>query len=145
MGTVISLTNPGESARRLKVMLVEDNPEDVFLTRKVLRHRQLDQDLMVAEDGLQALEALKKLAEEGSRLPDLILLDINLPVMGGLEFLQMLKDDSRFTPIPVVILTGSNINGDIQRSYDLGARTYLVKPIRIQDLALAVNDLFPEN
>jgi len=125
-------------------MLVEDNPEDVFLIRRVLRRKQLDQDLIVAEDGAEALDTLKSLAEEGTGLPDLILLDINLPVMGGLEFLQRLKDDPRFMPIPVVMLTGSNIGGDIQRSYDLGARTYLVKPIHIEDLDLAVDNLFPE-
>jgi CheY-like chemotaxis protein len=126
----------------LKVMLVEDNAQDVFLTRKVLKHNGLGKRMVLAGDGEQALLFLTENAASSSTMPDLILLDIDLPVMGGIELLRRIKQDERFSSIPVVMLTGSNIDSYIQHSYDLGASTYLVKPISTESLLLVLNTLF---
>jgi len=127
--------------RDIKIMLVEDNPEDVAFTKRLLKHNRLDGDLVVAFSGSQALEALEKKARE-SDLPNLILLDINLPDISGIDLLTRIKQDDRFRRIPVVILTGSNEDEDIQRSYDLGATTYLVKPIFKDALMQVIDRLF---
>ncbi len=128
--------------KELKVVLVEDNPVDVAFTKIILRKAGLDRNLLVAQDGKEAIEALMRLKESGSRIPDLILLDINLPDISGIDLLTRLKDDSRLCRIPVVMLTGSNVDDDIQKSYDLGASTYLVKPISKDALMLVIKNLF---
>lgn len=128
--------------QEIKVLLVEDNPEDVAFTRIMLRKSKLDRSLVVAENGKAALKALEGLAEDESKIPDLILLDINLPDLSGIDLLTRLRGDSRFAKIPVVMLTGSNVDDDIQRSYDLGACTYLVKPISRDALILVVKNIF---
>jgi len=128
--------------QEIKVMLVEDNPEDIAFTRIMLRKNELDRHLVVAENGKGAIQALEVLAEDKSEIPDLILLDINLPDISGIDLLTRLKGDSRFAKIPVVMLTGSNVDDDIQRSYDLGASTYLVKPISKDALMLVVQNIF---
>lgn len=125
----------------IKVMLVEDNPDDVAFTKRVLRFNKLDRNLVLAADGSEAVSGLERLAGE-DKLPDLILLDINLPDISGIDLLTKIKRDSRFRQIPVVILTGSNVDDDIQKSYDLGASTYLVKPISNDALMLVMENLF---
>ncbi len=125
----------------VKIMLVEDNPDDVAFTQRVLRHSKLDSDLMIATDGREAMDALEHIADKG-KPPDIILLDINLPDISGIDLLTKIKKDKRFSRIPVVMLTGSNVDGDIQRSYDRGAKTYLVKPISKDALMLAIQNLF---
>lgn len=128
--------------KELKVMLVEDNPEDVAFTKIILRKAGLDRNLLVALDGKEAIEALVRLKEDGSEIPDLILLDINLPDISGIDLLTELKRDHMLSRIPVVMLTGSNVDDDIQKSYDLGASTYLVKPISKNALMLVIENLF---
>ena len=128
--------------QEIKVMLVEDNPEDIAFTRIMLRKNELDRHLVVAENGKGAIRALEVLAKDKSEIPDLILLDINLPDISGIDLLTRLKSDNRFAKIPVVMLTGSNVDDDIQRSYDLGASTYLVKPISKDALLLVVQNIF---
>jgi two-component system response regulator len=128
--------------QEIKVMLVEDNPEDIAFTRIMLRKNELDRHLVVAENGKGAIQALEVLAVDKSEIPHLILLDINLPDISGIDLLTRLKGDSRFAKIPVVMLTGSNVDDDIQRSYDLGASTYLVKPISKDALMLVVQNIF---
>jgi two-component system response regulator len=126
--------------RETRVLLVEDNPEHVFITKRILKLNQLDRDLILADSGRDAQQALENSAENGA-LPELILLDLNLPDISGIDLLTWIKKDPRFSPIPVVILTGSNVDDDIQRSYDLGASTYLVKPISSQALISALENL----
>lgn len=125
----------------LSVMLVEDNPEDVAFTKRVLRYHRLDRDLVLAADGKEALAALERLTADRS-LPDLILLDINLPDISGIDLLTLIKKEQRLKDIPVVILTGSNEDQDIQKCYDLGASSYLVKPISNDALMLVIEKLF---
>lgn len=128
--------------QEVKVMLIEDSPEDVAFTKRILRHSRLERDLVVASDGREALESLENLKRDGLKLPDLILLDINLPRISGIDVLTRLKANPGFSQIPVVMLTGSSIGGDIQRSYDLGASTYLVKPISKDALVVVIKKLF---
>ncbi len=128
--------------KELRVMLVEDNPEDVAFTRIILKKNKLDRNLVVAEDGKEAIKALEDFAEDGSKIPDLVLLDINLPDISGIELLTRLKRDPRFCQISVIMLTGSNLDDDIQRSYDLGAITYLVKPVSKDGLMLVIKNIF---
>jgi two-component system, response regulator len=125
---------------KIKILLVEDNIEDVAIARRVLKHNNLGDDLIVAAGGMEALAALQELA--GANLPQLILLDLNLPDISGIDLLRLIKEDKRLSAIPVVILTGSNEDQDIQKSYDLGAGSYLVKPISNHALMLVIEKLF---
>ncbi len=134
--------NRAMKIQEIKVMLVEDNPEDIAFTMIMLRKNKLDRHLVVSENGKMAVQALEGLAEDESKIPDLILLDINLPDISGIDLLTKLKGDRRFAKIPVVMLTGSNVDDDIQKSYDLGASTYLVKPISKDSLMMVVQNLF---
>jgi CheY-like chemotaxis protein len=118
--------------KELRVMLVEDDPEDVAFTKIILRKAGLDRNLLVALDGKEAIEDLVRLKENGSTIPDLILLDINLPDISGIDLLTKLKRDHKLSRIPVVMLTGSNV----------GASTYLVKPISKDALMLVIENLF---
>jgi two-component system response regulator len=127
--------------REIRVMLVEDNPEDVAFTQRLLKFNKLDKDMLLATSGREALRILTNLAKEGEIL-DLILLDINLPDISGIELLTKIKKDRRLSSIPVVILTGSNEDEDIQKCYDLGAGSYLVKPISNDALMLVIDTLF---
>jgi CheY-like chemotaxis protein len=127
----------------LKIMLVEDSPEDAAFAARILKFNRLEKNLALALDGHEALQSLQEQAEE-HRLPDLILLDINLPDISGIDLLEKIKQDPRYASIPVVILTGSNMDDDIQRSYDRGASTYLVKPISNHSLMLVIRNLFTD-
>lgn len=132
---------PGESmVLQIRILLVEDNLEDVAVTKRVLKHNKLDRRLVIATSGKVALDALQNKAKED--LPQLILLDINLPDISGIDLLTTIKKDKSLDTIPVVILTGSNEDQDIQKSYDLGASSYLVKPISNDALMLVVEKLF---
>jgi two-component system response regulator len=128
--------------REIKIILVEDNAEDIAFTRRVLKHNELNGSLIVATNGKEALEALQSM--NGSDLPELILLDINLPDISGIDLLTLIKKEQRLKDIPVVILTGSNEDQDIQKCYDLGASSYLVKPISNDALMLVVEKLFDQ-
>jgi two-component system, chemotaxis family, response regulator Rcp1 len=114
----------------INILLVEDNPGDVRLTREVLQEGKLLNHLQVAGDGIEALEFLR---HEGrfarSAHPDLILLDLNLPRMDGRELLAIIKSDLNLRRIPVVILTTSKAEEDIIATYDLHANCYITKPV----------------
>jgi len=127
--------------QNLKILLVEDNPDDAELTRRLLRRICLDRDIFLAADAEEALGCLGTLYGEGSALPDLILLDIKLPRLSGMELLERLKTSQEFRSIPVVMLTGSLVSEHIQKSYDLGAVTYLLKPISEDELLMTLSDL----
>ena len=124
----------------IKILLVEDNYEDAAVTKRVLSHNKLNNDLVMAASGKEALAVLQN--KNKADLPQLILLDINLPDISGIDLLTRIKKDKNLSNIPVVILTGSNVNQDIQKSYDLGADSYLVKPISNDALMLVIEKLF---
>jgi len=115
--------------RPLSILLVEDNPADVRLTREAFRTSALQTGLSVAKDGVEAMEFLHKAGSfADARRPDLIFLDLNLPRKDGREVLAEIKGDSQLKRIPVIILTTSRAERDIIASYDLGANCYIVKP-----------------
>ncbi len=117
-------------AEKLRILLVEDNPADVELTRENLEICKLLHELDVAQDGVEALEFLRREGRFAAvQRPDLILLDLNMPRKDGRELLADLKADDSLRRIPVVVLTSSSADEDVLRSYDLQASAYVTKPV----------------
>lgn len=110
------------------ILLVEDNPMDVDLTKRALRRNQLTSQLVIARDGEEAVNMFARW-EAGEAVPALILLDLKLPRLSGLEVLARLKSHPDYASIPVVVLTTSRDDGDVKRAYQLGANSYIVKPV----------------
>ena len=114
----------------IDILLVEDNPGDIRLTREALRDSKIRNTLAVVEDGVEAMAYLRREGAYGDvPRPDIILLDLNLPRMDGREVLREIKADETLRRIPVVILTTSENEDDILRSYDLHANCYISKPV----------------
>jgi CheY-like chemotaxis protein len=109
----------------IKVLLVEDDPGDALLVREALADDERVDEISVASDGVYALEQLN---DSERPLPDLILLDLNLPRMDGRELLAEIKREPKFAPIPVVVLTTSDAEADVLRSYELHANAFVTKP-----------------
>lgn len=115
--------------KKLKVLLVEDNPDDVLITERALEKGDTKCELFVARDGEEALDFLRKKGKfKDAQRPDLILLDLNLPKINGLEVLAEIKKDSHLRRIPVIVLTISDAEEDMVRAYDSGASGYITKP-----------------
>lgn len=127
------MKQPGGSDRTVEVLLVEDSPGDVRLTREAFRDAYISVRLHVATDGLEAMAFLRREGEENAQAPrpDIILLDLNLPKMDGREVLAQIKEDPRLKTIPTVILTTSDAEADILKSYELKANAYLSKPVEL--------------
>jgi two-component system response regulator len=128
-----------------KILLVEDNPDDEALTLRALRKNNIANDVVVARDGVEALDYLfgegahqdRNLADQ----PQVILLDLKLPKVDGLEVLKRIRQDDRTRRLPVVILTTSSEESDIVSSYDLGANSYIRKPVDFDQFMEAVRQL----
>lgn len=136
----------GENGMPIEVLLVEDSPGDVRLTQEAFRDANRAIHLHVAADGVEAMAFLRR---EGTYAraprPDLILLDLNLPRMDGREVLTHIKEDARLKTIPTVILTTSEAEEDIARSYQLQANCYLSKPVELdafEGLVKSINDFW---
>ncbi len=110
------------------ILLVEDNPMDLDLTLRAFQRRRLTNPIEVARDGEEALAWIPRW-EAGEPIPALILLDIRMPRVDGLEVLRQLKSHPRFRTIPVVMLTTSAESADVQTAFELGANSYIVKPV----------------
>ncbi|WP_433301471.1 response regulator [Actinoplanes sp. CA-030573] len=122
------------------ILLVEDSPDDAVLTVRAFTKNNIRNEVVIATDGEQALNHL--LPESGEPLrPALILLDIKLPKVDGLEVLRRLRDDERTRRLPVVVLTTSNEERDIVTSYELGANSFVRKPVVFEEFVAAVNAL----
>jgi len=115
------------------ILLVEDNPQDVEITKRALDKGQVKNRLTVARDGQEALDILQSLRGKEDEHPGLILLDLNLPRVNGLEVLQIIKADPDLRRIPVIVLTTSTREEDVVKSYDLGVNTFISKPVRFED------------
>ena len=127
---------------RAQILLVEDNPGDVLLTEEALSEAKVANDVHVARDGEEAMAFLRR--ESGftdAPRPDLILLDLNLPRKDGREVLAEVKADPALRRIPVIVLTTSEAEEDILRSYDLHANSYVTKPLDIDDFLGAVRKI----
>lgn len=120
------------AARRAEILLVEDNPGDVRLTREALKMAMVPSRLHVVTDGVEAMDFLRRRGLKGEfPRPDLILLDLNLPRKDGRDVLAEIKADPALGRIPVVVLTTSQADQDIQRAYELHANCYIAKPIEL--------------
>lgn len=133
------------NAAFVEILLVEDNPQDLQLTQRALRRANLTNNIHIARDGVEALEFLfcegAYAARKTEEHPKVILLDLKLPKMDGLELLKRIKADPRTRAIPVVVLTSSKEQNDIVESYHLGVNSYIVKPINFERFVEAVQNL----
>ncbi len=131
-----------ESFGLIDILLVEDNPGDVRLTQEALKEAKVRNRLHVVEDGVAAMEFLRQEGEYQSMpKPDLILLDLNLPKKDGREVLEEIKQDPSLMRIPVVVLTTSQAEEDIVRSYDLHANCYVTKPVDLDQFINIVKSI----
>jgi two-component system response regulator len=127
------------------ILLVEDNEDDVRLTLRAFQKNRIMNEVVVVSDGVDALAYLRAAAEPGGgparELPAVILLDLKLPKMDGLEVLRQIRADPRLRRQPVVILTSSKEEQDIFKSYDLGANSYIRKPVDFEQFCQALHQL----
>ena len=130
------------NTRPIEVLLVEDDPGDVDLTREILGKKKVLVNLTVAENGVKAMAYLHKQGEYADAVkPDLVLLDLNLPLKDGREVLHEIKSDAALKEIPVVILTTSDADEDIARTYAAGASCYITKPIGLEQFSKVVESI----
>jgi two-component system response regulator len=126
----------------IEILLVEDSPADIIITREAFQQARLLNEIHVVEDGVQAMEFLRQQGLYASApRPDLILLDLNLPRKSGREVLAEIKNDPEFQMIPVVILTTSGADEDILNAYNLHANCYVVKPVGFENFLRAVQSI----
>jgi two-component system, response regulator len=115
------------------ILLVEDNADDIELTLRAFAKHRLDTEIVVVRDGAEALDYLflggRHAGRDPDRSPDIVLLDLNLPKVDGLDVLKRIRTDERTRRLPVVVLTSSNEERDLYRSYDLGANSFVRKPV----------------
>jgi two-component system response regulator len=127
------------------ILLVEDNPDDEALTLRALKSSNIANEVVVARDGVEALDYLFGTGAHADRdtriMPQVVLLDLKLPKMDGLDVLRRLRDDERTKPLPVVVLTSSDEERDIIDSYGLGANSYIRKPVAFNQFTEAVRQL----
>ena len=129
----------------VEILLVEDSLEDLELTQRALRNAKLGNHIQIARDGAEALDFIFCEGQHSERriedTPKLILLDLKLPKVDGLEVLQRIKSDPRTKHIPVVVLTSSKEQIDVVKSYQLGVNSYIVKPVDFEGFNAAVQEL----
>lgn len=135
-----------EGERPIEVLLVEDDPGDVMMTREAFQDYKLHNQLHVVSDGAEAMAFLRQEGEYAGRpRPDLVLLDLNLPRMDGRQVLEAIKSDPELASIPVVVLTTSENEDDVLRSYSLHANAYVTKPVdfaRFIEVIRQIDDFF---
>ena len=121
-----------DQSHSFEILLVEDNPGDVFLTQEAFREGAFTHHISVAEDGVEAIRFLRREGRyKNAPVPDLILLDLNLPRKDGRELLAEVKNDPALQHIPIIVLTTSRADQDVTRAYRLHANCYLTKPIQM--------------
>ena len=126
------------------ILLVEDNPDDEALTLRALKQKNISNEIVVARDGVEALEHLglgDNGGQPGGVLPHVVLLDLKLPKIDGMEVLQRIRASERTKHLPVVILTSSDEESDMMRGYQGGANSYVRKPVDFSEFMSAVGDL----
>ncbi|HJV49905.1 MAG TPA: response regulator [Noviherbaspirillum sp.] len=127
--------------KKMVILLVEDNPDDEELTRIAFEESKLLNDVVVARDGAQALDYLLDPQDKGYPLPNLVLLDLKLPKVDGLEVLKRMREEARTRLLPVVVLTTSKEESDLINSYNLGCNSYIRKPVVFNEFIDAVRQL----
>jgi CheY-like chemotaxis protein len=129
-----------EEARPIEILLVEDNPGDMRLTKEALKEGKVYNNLHWVKDGVDALEFLRREGKHAQApRPDIILLDLNLPKKDGREVLSVVKNDDQLKHIPVVVLTTSKAEEDVVRSYNLHANCYVTKPVDLEKFISVVH------
>jgi CheY-like chemotaxis protein len=127
-----------------RILMVEDDPKDVELTLTALEEYNLANEVVVTRDGHEALDYLHRRGQYSNRSqenPAVILLDLKLPKVDGLEVLQQIKADERLKMVPVIVLTSSHQEKDVMRSYKLGVNAYVVKPVDFHEFVNAIKEL----
>jgi CheY-like chemotaxis protein len=136
------MTVPADGRSPIEVLLVEDDPGDVLMTQEAFEEHKLRNRLTVVQDGSEALQYLRREGKYGDAVqPDLILLDLNLPKRDGREVLAEIKKDDHLGRIPVVVLTTSQADEDILRSYQLHANAYVTKPVDFERFIAVVRQI----
>jgi CheY-like chemotaxis protein len=136
------MTAPAESSLPIEVLLVEDDPGDVLMTQEAFDEHKVRNKLNVVQDGEEALAYLRREGKYADATrPDLILLDLNLPRVDGREVLGVIKEDHDLRRIPVVVLTTSQADEDILRSYSLHANAYVTKPVDFDSFIAVVRQI----
>jgi two-component system, chemotaxis family, response regulator Rcp1 len=131
--------DPVQGEKKVDILLVEDNPADVRLTKEALKECKILVNLHVVVDGVQAMDFLRHKGEFANAAnPDLVLLDLNLPKKNGIEVLQEIKNDDSLRHLPVVILTTSKAEQDIIKSYTMYASCYITKPVDLEQFIYLV-------
>jgi len=131
------------NTRQLRLLIVEDEPGDARLMQLAMQKNNYDVELHGASDGFEALRFLRREGEQfnGAARPDMILLDLKMPGLSGLEFLAQIKQDEQLRVIPVVVVTTSALDADVVAAYKLGAAGYVPKPADINDFVTAIRKL----
>ncbi len=127
-----------------RILLVEDDPQDIELTLTALAEYNLANEIVIARDGVEALDYLYRrgvFAQRPAGNPVVVLLDLKMPRLNGIEVLRQLKADEQMHPVPVVILTSSRESGDLEECYRLGVNAYVVKPVRFAEFVEAVKQI----
>ena len=131
-----------DGSRPIEILLVEDNPGDVRLTKEALKEGKVYSNLHTVKDGVEAMEFLRKKGKyKDVPRPDIILLDLNLPKKDGREVLQEIKTDEALKRIPVVVLTTSKAEEDVVRTYNLHANCYVTKPVDLEKFMVVVKTI----
>ncbi|AXH00249.1 response regulator [Deinococcus wulumuqiensis] len=128
--------------RAIEILLTEDNPADILLTEEAFEEAEFPCRLHVARDGVEGLAFLRREGRHaGAPTPDVILMDLNMPRLSGLELLDILKEDPQLQHIPVIVLTTSRAEEDVWRSYKLHANAYIPKPVSIGEFVEVIRSL----
>ncbi len=135
-----------ENSKEIEILLVEDNPIDREITLGVLKKYNFANKIDVVADGEEALQYLFNIGNAGEEMngkPNMVLLDLKLPKVEGIEVLKKIKMDDRTKNIPVVVLTSSSEEFDIVASYNLGVNSYILKPVNFKKMVDAINEMWP--
>jgi two-component system, response regulator len=134
-----------EDINAIEILIVEDNPRDAELTLRALRKNNLANHVLIAEDGAEALDFFfcrgKYQSRSFNNPPKIVLLDLKLPKVSGLEVLKIVKEDERTSHIPIVIVTSSREEPDIEKAYKYGVNSYVVKPVNFDQFLNAMSSL----
>jgi CheY-like chemotaxis protein len=125
-----------------RILYIEDDPNDIDLTMSAFREYRLAHETHIIRDGEEAMRYLKGLANDNQTgLPMIVLLDVKIPKIGGLEILRYIKTAESLRPVPVVVLSSSGEDNDVKRAYELGANAYVIKPVKFEGFMEAIKGL----
>ncbi len=131
-----------EALPKFPILLVEDNPDDIMITKRAFAKGRILNKLFVAENGEEAIEFLRKRGKyKDAPTPTLVLLDLKMPKMNGFDVLEQIKGDKELKSIPIVVLTSSERDKDIEKAYKLGCNSYIVKPVSFENFIKTVVEI----